>query len=246
MSQKKTILEMQEFAASKNGYCLSEKYEGNKHKLLWQCESGHRWLAKYNMLNSCDSWCPECANAKRGRRIDITGKRFNKLVAVEVSYRNKQGIYWKCICDCGQIKSIRTGQLNSGQHQSCGCLRKENIQKIAGHNKKPKGEAGFSILLNHYKYKAKERKLVFELSELEFRSLVVQNCYYCNIEPFQKSKAISGDFFVYNGIDRLDSSKGYVYSNCVTACGICNFMKREQNIENFLKQVKTIYETRIK
>lgn len=39
---------------------------------------------------------------------------------------------------------------------------------------------------------------------------------------------------------------GYILENCVTACGDCNFMKRDKNIEIFLNKVKLIYETRIK
>lgn len=33
--------------------------------------------------------------------------------------------YWKCICECGKIKSIRGSELLRGRSKSCGCLARE-------------------------------------------------------------------------------------------------------------------------
>lgn len=56
-------------------------------------------------------------------RIDITGKRFGKLVALELDHRRKgQGLsYWKCRCDCKQTCTVYLGHLRNGRQQSCGC-----------------------------------------------------------------------------------------------------------------------------
>ena len=59
-------------------------------------------------------------------RIDLTGKRFSRLIALEVYGKDKQGRYiWKCICDCGSIKNIPSRHLILGNIKSCGCLRSE-------------------------------------------------------------------------------------------------------------------------
>ena len=56
--------------------------------------------------------------------IDILGKRFGKLVAIE---RISDGSYgkWKFKCDCGQEKIISKQNVTQGKVKSCGCLNKE-------------------------------------------------------------------------------------------------------------------------
>lgn len=62
-----------------------------------------------------------------GKFIDLTGKRFGKLIVLNKSgvAKNRQSI-WRCRCDCGNIKNVIYGNLTSGYTRSCGCLLKEN------------------------------------------------------------------------------------------------------------------------
>lgn len=61
--------------------------------------------------------------------IDLTGQKFNKLTVLERDWSYPTGagksVYWKCLCDCGNIKSIRTDKIRKGVIKSCGCLSKE-------------------------------------------------------------------------------------------------------------------------
>lgn len=59
---KHTIEDCQVLALSRNGKCLSDKYENNIKKLLWQCEKGHRWHSSWNHVNNYDAWCPKCVH----------------------------------------------------------------------------------------------------------------------------------------------------------------------------------------
>jgi 5-methylcytosine-specific restriction endonuclease McrA len=52
-------------------------------------------------------------------------------------------------------------------------------------------------------------------------------------------KAASG-VFVWNGIDRLDSSVEYVISNCVPCCSKCNVAKHFHAVDDFLSWVDRI------
>ena len=66
------------------------------------------------------------------RNQDITGMRFGKLVVLERDYQyerehNTNSSYWKCKCDCGNIKTIRRASLVSGTTQSCGCARAKDL-----------------------------------------------------------------------------------------------------------------------
>lgn len=59
-------------------------------------------------------------------RLDLTGRRFGRLIALEVSGRNSSGHYmWRCVCDCGNEKNIGVSKLSTGHTVSCGCFRKE-------------------------------------------------------------------------------------------------------------------------
>lgn len=60
------------------------------------------------------------------RRIDITGRRFDRLFVVR-SHGVVNGVErWLCRCDCGGEKIARSGALRGGNTRSCGCLNSEN------------------------------------------------------------------------------------------------------------------------
>ena len=57
------------------------------------------------------------------------GERFNKLTITGVAepYITPKGIScarWECICDCGEVISVRFSALTSGNTKSCGCIRR--------------------------------------------------------------------------------------------------------------------------
>jgi len=65
----------------------------------------------------------------------------------------------------------------------------------------------------------------------------------CGIEPKQIRKDrlhLNGDY-VHNGIDRLDSSRGYILENCVPCCKVCNYAKRNMSVNDFLNWIKKVY-----
>ena len=70
-----------------------------------------------------------------GNTLDITGKRFGKLIALhKVASRNNK-TFWLCQCDCGKQKEIQTGHLTSGATTSCGeCFGSNPIQNIYKNN----------------------------------------------------------------------------------------------------------------
>lgn len=65
-------------------------------------------------------------------RENLTGQRFNRLVAIEyVPVPEKQGTFWRCKCDCGNEKIIRSSVLKNGKTKSCGCLQKERVSQTS-------------------------------------------------------------------------------------------------------------------
>lgn len=64
-----------------------------------------------------------------GKVIDLTGRRFGRLVVLSISPRKEgRNQYWLCRCDCGCVKSVRGDLLRGGRTVSCGCyMRTKNI-----------------------------------------------------------------------------------------------------------------------
>lgn len=65
-----------------------------------------------------------------GKLIDLTGQRFGRLTVLSRNGVAKDGgIIWTCKCGCGQIVSVKSGNLRSGHSNSCGCLMRERISE---------------------------------------------------------------------------------------------------------------------
>lgn len=104
------------------------------------------------------------------------------------------------------------------------------------------GEASFNNLYHNYKNNAKNRGLIFDINKEELKKLTKQRCHYCNAEPSNICKERNGGGnYIYNGIDRVDNTIGYLISNCVSCCAICNIMKRHHTVEEFKEQILRIY-----
>jgi hypothetical protein len=71
--------------------------------------------------------------------IDLTGKRFGMLQAIELhdAPGSRKALRWRCLCDCGATVLIGGDSLRTGNSQSCGCVRKQRfanmITKHGGH-----------------------------------------------------------------------------------------------------------------
>lgn len=61
------------------------------------------------------------------KALDLTGKRFGKLVALERAPSRNRNTYWLCQCDCGNQTVVQTGNLTRGATRSCGCEIGRNI-----------------------------------------------------------------------------------------------------------------------
>lgn len=180
------------------------------------------------------------------RAIDITGQKFNHLTAVRPA--GKQGsngsLRWLFKCDCGKHKITRGCEVRAGKIKSCGCLLKYNKGTWRATN-----ESAIRSLFSGYKSQARTRGLFFSLNYKSFKKLTSSDCYYCGIKPSQIRKAQTKRTgvkpYIYNGIDRLDSAKGYIENNCVSCCKYCNHAKSNMNKDDFLNLIERIYIRRI-
>ncbi len=71
------------------------------------------------------------------KTIDITNKRFGKLVAIERCKNISGKTAWKCKCDCGNTTYVSTSNLSCNRIRSCGCLKLEKLlERSTTHNQR--------------------------------------------------------------------------------------------------------------
>lgn len=68
---------------------------------------------------------------QRDAKLELTGKRFGRLVArKDTGERKQRQSVWLCRCDCGKDIDVQAGNLQSGNTKSCGCLR-DDLRLVA-------------------------------------------------------------------------------------------------------------------
>lgn len=163
--------------------------------------------------------------------IDVFHKVDSRGVRRQLAY---------CYCSCGQFHTLRyEALLKKNPTASCGCLNKEQITRVGKASKKAAISGQYDVF-TQYRYNATVRKHSFELTLAEFASIAVQVCTYCGSLPELKRAD-----WLYNGLDRVDSAKGYTSDNVVPCCARCNLMKNKFSVPEFLAQVEKINQWRI-
>jgi hypothetical protein len=169
---------------------------------------------------------------------DLTGLPFGKWTVIRKSDKLDNGhVCWVCRCECGEIQTIRGTLLRtwlSIQCSKCTWVSFSEAYKL------PQGEAGFRRLLKNYKNSAAKRTITFSLSDTRFRELTSSVCWYCGKPPEQLSKPtgsknkLTNDngIYVYNGIDRMDNTRGYEEGNVVSCCKKHNSVKSKWGRED--------------
>lgn len=181
--------------------------------------------------------------------INMAGQKFNRLTVIKEAERDKtykgdSSRRWLCRCECGKELIVSRRSLLHGRSKSCGCLRIELNRKQAKERRLPGKSAAEKRLFRRYLTSAKSRNLEITLTLSDVIEITKQNCYYCNQEPNQVTKTIRNNdiehILIHNGIDRIDSSKGYTLNNCYPCCLICNQMKMDLSMTEFFSQIKKI------
>ena len=88
---------------------------------------------------------------QRGIRVkDIAGQQFGRLTVLSLdSIRQRplkrRGTLWLCQCTCGAKCIVRGTHLQSGNSQSCGCMKRELARELASTQNTTHGHARGSI-----------------------------------------------------------------------------------------------------
>lgn len=151
-----------------------------------------------------------------GNYIDLTGKRFGRLTVLEKAPSTvKNGRYetwFNCKCDCGNIVTVRGRHLRYGHVNSCGCLEKENLERI--HQEQITHNESKSRLYNIWNgmHQRCENKNNSRYSDYGMRGISVSEKWK-HYESF-KEWAISHGYKNDLTIERIDNDLGYSPENC--------------------------------
>lgn len=129
---------------------LKATKERKQGAIVWEClcDCGNKVLVARNNLeqhNTLSCGCLQAENVSKRNAVrqtkDLIGKKFGKLTVIEKTEKRECGyVVWKCLCECGNITHVTSGNLLSGNTFSCGCLSnqlaKENAPKNLEKHKK--------------------------------------------------------------------------------------------------------------
>lgn len=97
------------------------KSENRKSYWHCRCDCGNEVDVRSDILKRGGTKSCGCLNTN-AKHIDLTGRRFGRLLVNSYAGLIKKKAYWNCTCDCGNKTIARADQLKGGEIQSCGCF----------------------------------------------------------------------------------------------------------------------------
>jgi hypothetical protein len=194
-------------------------------------------MAKISLIKEC---------AEKG--IEVPG---TQLIPIKYVQRNGHVDYWLFQCKCGNKKQIKYFAVGNSTF-SCGCYSKSTERHLkAGRIRRILDpiQNSKTYWFNRYKRGALKRNLEFDLTFEESTSIGLVPCYYTGILnlytlPFKSSKrSVKLKFdenywkqtiININGLDRVDSTRGYTKDNVVSCCTQANLAKSKYTQEEFI------------
>lgn len=149
-----------------------------------------------------------------GKFIDLTGQRFGRLTVLEYAGYQK-GVMWKCRCDCGQEKIVRSDHLRYGKTVSCGCYRNTVSVKVTGEKIRKHGMWNTRLyhIWIHMKQRCSPSCPKHEYHRYYGRGIRVCAEWVSDFSAFEKW-AVENGYSDGLSIDRIDNNGNYEPANC--------------------------------
>ena len=147
------------------------------------------------------------------RKRDLTNQRFSRLTALARIKIFGHGALWRCVCDCGTTRFVRTTRLIHGHTTSCGCKRKENFK----YNQIKHGHARTGQHSpTYYTYNSMIRRCLYPGSSASYPRYGGAGIRICDRwqESFENFLADMGERPLGKTIDRIDPAGNYEPGNC--------------------------------
>ena len=111
-----------------NNLLFIQRNQEKRNKGLFQCPYCNRPFEAYisNVATGKTQSCGCVSKQLMGiqKRVDISGKKFSYLTAIEDIGTLNGHRLWKCQCDCGKFVNVTINNLKSGNTKSCGDTQK--------------------------------------------------------------------------------------------------------------------------
>lgn len=163
-------------------------------------------------------------------RLPLEGRRYGRLLVLEdTGKRQRNGVVWKCLCDCGAVVEVSGKNLNRNCTYSCGCYQRySEAYRVRTHGKTNTPEYR---MLSGAKSRAKRKGIEFAI---ELDDIVIPaSCPVLGI-PLKISTSGSADENSPS-LDRLDNTKGYVKGNVAVISYRANRIKVDATVEEVEK-----------
>lgn len=164
------------------------------------------------------------------RLNDLTGKRFGRLTVIQRGEAlGRKGVYWLCLCDCGNKCTILGNALVTSHTTSCGCYSKEVSKRAKIHGlchtkehaiwKAVRQRCNDKNASNYYRYGGRGIKVCPEWDNF-------QNFYaWCKESGFKEGLTI----------DRINNDGDYSPANCRWVDKITQGNNKSNNRKVFYK-----------
>lgn len=144
-----------------------------------------------------------------GKREDLTGQTFNRLLVIEEAFPQTSPIKWVCRCDCGKTIQARGSSLKNGNTKSCGCLQKETTAKRSHVH-----GARHSRLYSIHTSMLSRCNCVGSSAYSDYGAVGIRVCpEWKNFIVFQQW-ALNNEYQAGLSLDRIDPAGHYEPSNC--------------------------------
>lgn len=176
--------------------------------------------------------------------VDIFEENINfykdDIVYTKIYSQNNDKYYYGK-CKCGEELYVNEKDVNNSLRTKCKKCFLDNIKNLKELNISNEDiEKLDNMFQNNIVKRSIKLGLNCTLTLHDYLHLITQNCYYCGVKPEQET-IINNKLLLHNGIDRLDSKKGYEKDNVVPCCTKCNMAKGSLSKEEFLELVQNIY-----
>lgn len=100
------------------------------------CDCGGKCIVTTGNLRnghtkSCGCYDREMTSQRsKNNLIDLTGKRFGRLIVLNRDANKGIQPTWRCICDCGNEVVVQGCNLRDGATRSCGCYMRDRSREV--------------------------------------------------------------------------------------------------------------------